>query len=46
MLSVVASLSHGTTSAARWPWLRASSSIARETTLGDPVAENSIANFC
>src|SRR5213079_2841943 len=41
MDSAVASLSHGTTMAATWPWPRAYSSIARDTTRGDPFAMNS-----
>ena len=40
MLSVVPSLSHGTTMAVTWPWPRAYSSIARDTTCGDPAAVN------
>src|ERR1019366_37003 len=40
MLSVSPSLSHGTTSAVTLPWPRAYSSIARDTTCGDPVAVN------
>ena len=40
MLSVVASLSHGTTSALTRPVARAYSSIARETSRGDPAAVN------
>src|SRR5437899_2704812 len=41
MHSAVASLSHGTTMAVTWPWPRAYSSIARDTTRGDPFAMNS-----
>src|SRR6267142_3444672 len=40
MLSVVSSLSHGTTIALTRPWPRAYSSIARDTTCGDPLAVN------
>ena len=46
MLSVVPSLSHGTTMALTWPCPRANSSIARDTTLGDPLATNSIVQSC
>ena len=42
MLSVVASLSHGTTSAFRLPWPVAYCSIAEETTRGEPTAVNSM----
>ncbi len=38
MLSVVSVLSHGTTIAVTLPCVRAYSSMARETTCGDPVA--------
>src|SRR5712671_6426693 len=41
MESVVASLSHGTTSAVTCPCARAYSSIARETTCGEPAAMKS-----
>src|SRR6266851_518818 len=42
ILSAVASLSHGTTMAVTWPWPRAYSSIARDTTRGDPAVMNEI----